>query len=242
MSLLHSNAVLQALSSFTGAAVKHKTEETEPGNELHVHNFLPTTFAKQPGDEPDSLFDELYVDMKTFLDPNFDFDFTDLKDNSTCMRGNEPYTRPTGWKRVAIKVLDKYPDGNGWLGSAGWRSQSVNGEWPVSYYGTSMDTCKTIVETHFKPSEPQSPNFSRRGIYSMYDLDEAAKYSNTFKDVDTGKTYKVLLQNRINPDKRKVCENKKYWLIEVPEGTLPAKEKKIVEESIRPYGILFKEV
>lgn len=239
MSLVHSNVVLQALSSFTGVTVKPLTEKTEAGNELNVFNFLPTTFAEKAGDEPDSLFSDLYVDLKGFLDPKFDFDFTNLKDTSKCVRGNESYTRPCGWKRIAIKVLNKYTDGNTWLGIDGWRSNSVDGEWPVSYHGTSMSSAKEIVQSHYMPG---SGRVYGRGIYSTPDIKEATKYSHKFTD-DTGKTYEVLLQNRINPKMRKVCATPaQYWLIEIPDGTTPARKKKIVEQSIRPYGILFKEV
>ncbi len=228
---------------FTGATVKHLTRETKDDNELHIFNFMPTTFVtKQAFGGTDSLrcfCDELFVDIDTFLDPKFDFDYTGLKDDSTCKRGNEPYTRPCGWKRIAIKVLDKYPDGNAWLGTDGWRSYSVDCEWPVSYHGTSMNSAKAIVESHYVPGSGQVYG---RGIYSTYDIKEATAYSHKVKCKETGKSYDVLLQNRINPNMRKVCARKEYWLIEIPAGTPPDEEGKIVEKSIRPYGILFKEV
>ncbi|KAI2645029.1 3,7-dimethylxanthine N-methyltransferase TCS1 [Labeo rohita] len=243
MSSVHSNVVLQALSTFTGANVNSLTEETNDSKELNVFNFLPTTFANtQAVDEIDSLqdsFPNLFVDLNTFLDPGFDYDFTDLKDNSKCMRGNEPYTRPCGWTRVAIKVLDKYPDGNAWLGTAGWRSYSVADEWPVSYHGTSMNSAKAIIGDHYKPG---SRELYGRGIYSTYDIKEATFYSDAVTCQETGKKYNVLLQNRINPKMRKVCDRKDYWLIEIPAGTPSDKEKEIVEKSIRPYGLLLKEV
>lgn len=44
----------------------------------------------------------MYID--TFLDPRFEYDYTDLKDDSMCVSGNDPYKRPFGWKRIAIKV------------------------------------------------------------------------------------------------------------------------------------------
>ncbi|KAK9976759.1 hypothetical protein ABG768_021962 [Culter alburnus] len=252
MSLVHSGVVLQALSSFTGATVKHFSEDAQSGDNLHVFNFLPTIFANKPlqalsifTDATDTaplkcFCSELFVDIDNFLDPRFDYDFTDLTDDSTCMRGNEPYKRPCGWKRIAIKVLDKYPDGNAWLGSDGWRSYSVDGEWPVSYHGTGMNSAKAIIESHYVPGSGQRYG---RGIYSTYDIIEATGYSHDVKCKETGKTYKVLLQNRINPKMRKVCTRQDYWLIEVPEGiTSDEQIAEIVEKSIRPYGILFKEV
>ncbi|KAL1250709.1 hypothetical protein QQF64_018505 [Cirrhinus molitorella] len=153
---------------------------------------------------------------------------------------NEPYKRPCGWIRIAIKVLDKYPDGNAWLGTDGWRSYSVGGEWPVSYHGTSMSNVKAIIETHYIAGSRQ---LYGRGIYSTCDINEAAaNYSIKVTCKETRKIYDVLLQNRINPKMRKVCTRKDYWLIEIPEGTPPDKEGEIVEKSIRPYGILFKEL
>lgn len=271
MSLIHSGVVLQALSSFTGATVKPFSEDAQDGENLHIFNFLPTIFANKTAfvnkqtDVPDAFFNkqtvvsdafvnkqtyvpdaaslkcfcsELFVDIDNFLDPRFDYDFTDLRDDSTCMRGNVPYKRPCGWKRIAIKVLDKYPDGNAWLGTDGWRSNSVDGEWPVSYHGTAMNSAKAIIESHYVPGSGQVYG---RGIYSANDIEEATAYSEEVICEETRKIYKVLLQNRINPKMRKVCARKEYWLIEVPEGTRPDKEREIVEKSIRPYGILFKE-
>src|SRR6266498_4104671 len=46
-----------------------------------------------------------------FLDPHYDYDFTNMKSSgNTYMRGNYKYNRPYGWKRIALKVLDKFPD------------------------------------------------------------------------------------------------------------------------------------
>ncbi|XP_067314692.1 uncharacterized protein [Pseudorasbora parva] len=187
------------------------------------------------------LRNEIFVDMDEFFEPRFDFDFTHLSGESVCMRGSELYTRPCGWYRFALKVLDKYPDGNAWLGTDGWRSHSVAGEWPVSYHGTSVQGATSIIKTHYKAGPGQVYG---RGIYSTYDIDQASGYSTEFTSKKTGKRYRVLMQNRINPKMRKVhvCGKTDYWLIEIPDGTSAAKEKEIVEESIRPYGILLKEV
>lgn len=62
--------------------------------------------------------------MDKFFDPFFDYDCKNVKGDTAFMRGNKPYIRPLGWKRIALKVLDKYPDGNAWLGTDGWRSES----------------------------------------------------------------------------------------------------------------------
>ncbi|XP_073708640.1 uncharacterized protein [Garra rufa] len=222
-------------------------------NMLNIHNFLPVAFGKLFADLSYTLLQpaavsgfilagvrqEMFVNMDEFFDPPFDYDFRYTSDNSICMRGNERYKRPCGWYRFALKVLNKYPDGNTWLGTDGWRSHSMAGEWPVSYHGTSVEGATGIIKSHYTAGPGQ---LYGRGIYSTYDIDQASGYSREFTSKKNGKKYRVLLQNRINPEKRKVCDRPDYWLIEVPEGTSPAVEKEIVEKSIRPYGILLKEV
>lgn len=43
------------------------------------------------------------------LDPHFDYDFTDVKDDGKrYMRGGFEYKRPYGWKRIAVKLVGKY--------------------------------------------------------------------------------------------------------------------------------------
>ena len=66
---------------------------------------------------------ELFYLDDTYLDPTWDYDFTDIDDGDTeFMRGGHRYYRPCGWKRIAIKVLKKYPDGEAWLGHNGSES------------------------------------------------------------------------------------------------------------------------
>lgn len=70
-----------------------------------------------------SLRNDLFIMDDDFFDPRFDCDFTNVKDSGTYTRGGEIYKRPYGWKRFALKVLNKYPDGNAWLGSKGKHHQ-----------------------------------------------------------------------------------------------------------------------
>ncbi|XP_073726168.1 uncharacterized protein [Misgurnus anguillicaudatus] len=227
---------LEALSVILGVPIKPGSKGMSNVNELNVENLLFSTFFG-------NLFNggpgkELFVDMNGFLDPQFDYDFRYCNDKSICKRGDEPYKRPCGWYRFALKVLNKYPDGNTWLGTDGWRSHSVAGEWPVSYHGTTIENAKKIVKSYYKPGDREKYG---RGIYSTYDIDQAFDYSREFTSKN-GKKYRVIMQNRINPKMRKVCKRQDYWLIEIPEGTSAAKEKEIVEKSFRPYGILMKQV
>ncbi|XP_067314389.1 uncharacterized protein [Pseudorasbora parva] len=252
MSTVDREVVLEVLSALLETTVKPYNGllgKMNP-NELNICNYLSNVLVKHIADVLDlqlatvagfnlNVCKEMFVDMDEFFEPRFDYDFTHLRDKSVCMRGNEPYTRPCGWYRFALKVLDKYPDGNAWLGTDGWRSHSVAGEWPMSYHGTSVQGATGIVKTHYKAGPRQ---LYGRGIYSTYDIDQASGYSKEFTSKKTGKRYRVLMQNRINPNMRTVCQRTDYWLIEIPDSTSAAKEKEIVEKSIRPYGILLKEV
>ncbi|KAI7791029.1 hypothetical protein IRJ41_007547 [Triplophysa rosa] len=191
-----------------------------------------------------SLRKVLFVIPDEFFDPQYDFDFTHMSKSSSdsdCKRGDESYERPYGWKRFALKVRDKYPDGNAWLGTGGWRNHSDPGEWPVSYHGTGLEGAEGIIKTHYKTGDREAYG---RGIYSTPDIDVADGYSQSkrFTSQKNGKTYKVIMQNRVNPKKRTIIEGKNFWLIPIPKGTSAEKEKEIVESSIRPYGLLLKEV
>lgn len=144
-------------------------------------------------------------------------------------RGKEQYVRPCGWNRIALKVLNKYRDGDGWLGTG-------DEAWPVSYHGPAMDGSQGIIR---KDGDGATVG---RGVYSTPDINVAEKFSKRFTSKVDNKTYKVVLQNRINPQKRQQCRRESYWLVYVPEGSSPVQERAIVENSIRPYGLLLKEV
>ncbi|KAK6463866.1 hypothetical protein HHUSO_G36866 [Huso huso] len=169
----------------------------------------------RPGDHKEffALSHTLYVDLSNFFHPSYDYDFTGIRDNAVFERGGETYTRPCGWYRFALKVLYKYEDGNGWLGAQMARNsvtQSVPGEWPVSYHGTNKDGAKQITKGYYKPGNRARWGI---GIYSTPNLKCAEGYSTVF--TDNNKNFKVVLQNRINPKKRKIVpEIPDYWLIE----------------------------
>ena len=81
------------------------------------------------------------------LDENYNYDFTDLKDDGTRFeRGGRRYMRPYGWRRVALNVKTRYGDTE-WLGGSGGhiRTESVAREWPVSYHGTQDTFAKVIA-------------------------------------------------------------------------------------------------
>ncbi|XP_072539358.1 uncharacterized protein [Salminus brasiliensis] len=252
MSDIDKNIVLVALSTLTGAQVKPHTELRARGRgsghvkELTVENYLSTVFHVGPSG-PVSFagyssagresFNEIFVNIDHFFDSRFDYDFRYGSDSTVLSRGGESYTRPWGWYRFALRVLNKYPDGNAWLGSGGWRSQSSYGEWPVSFHGTSIEGASGITGSHYKPGGGQTYG---RGIYSSPNLSIADGYSKTF--TYNNRTFKVIMQNRINPYNRVKTPQPDYWLIPVPAGTSPHVERNIVESAIRPYGILIKKI
>ncbi|XP_071377576.1 uncharacterized protein [Centroberyx affinis] len=236
---LDTNLKIEAVTALFGQVLKSYDEKTGiTADLLSVGDFLLSTIIGKR----QTFATELFIDEEKFFDPQYDYDFTDLSDTAECERGDELYKRPKGWYRMALKVKGKYPDGDTWLGPNGWRSHSVPGEWPVCFHGTSVDGARGIIKTHYKAG-PRAEH--GRGIYSTPDIHvaEEEKYAKTFKSEKTGKRYKVILQNRINPAMREICQRREdYWLVPVLEGTSAEREREIVERSIRPYGILIKEI
>lgn len=124
----------------------------------------------------------------------------------------------------------------------------------MSYNGHNMDGSQGIILTHGgSPSE--EPKFldaaaaslvtgetRGRGVYSTPDVKLAEKYCRRFKSKVDGKMYKVVLQNRINPEKRVKCQREDIWLVYVPQGCNDIQTRTIVQESVRPYGLLLKQV
>ncbi|XP_023276512.1 uncharacterized protein LOC111665671 [Seriola lalandi dorsalis] len=207
----------------------------------------PLALTEGPGPE-ESLRTTVKINPQDFFHPQYDYDFTNVQDgNKTFLRGNEAYVRPCGWNRAALRVVQKYDDGDSWLGTG-------KDAWPVSYHGQNMDGSHGIILTH-GGSPNDEPRFldaaaaslttretKGRGVYSTPDVKMAEKYCKRFKSKVDGKTYKVILQNRIKPEKRTKCQREDMWLVYVPEGRNDVQTRVIVQESIRPYGLLLKQV
>ena len=72
------------------------------------------------------------------------------------------------------------------------------GEWPVSYHGTSYHNGLSIVREGFNLAKcKQSKN--GYSIYSTPDIDFALKFAECA--TYNGRTYKLVIQNRIYPDR-----------------------------------------
>lgn len=173
------------------------------------------------------------------LDPSFNYDFTNEKDDGQeYIRGGHVYKRPYGWKRFAVKVLNRY-DNNIWLGGDGIRTASTTGEWPVSYHGTNHDVINKIIEEGYKigPKDKYGP-----GVYSSPSLAFCEKeYSVEFEY--KGDMWKVALQNRVNPAKGHlyiIPPDENWGKVEFWRSPLQDPDEKIYD--VRPYGVLFKKV
>ena len=170
---------------------------------------------------------EYYI-PNDFLDPQFDYDFTYIKDNNKkFMRGGLEYKRPCGWKRYALKVSGKYENDN-WLTDKG---NCINdSEWAVSYHGTKVENGDSIIDYGLKISIKY--NYSI-GIYCTPDIEVAQEFSPTFISPFTKKKYKVIFQNRVKPSSihraSEIGGPDNFWY--VSDG-----------KDIRPYCICVKEV
>lgn len=242
----------EALSALLGATVKLMSEVSDliSAVKLNVKDLINMVFLSNKEKTRSFLKEVYYVIPEEFFDPVYDLDFAQMythlsgkQPDPDSKRGNETYMRPYGWKRYGLKIRDKYPDGNAWLGTRRLRNDSDPLEWPVSYHGTSLEGAKGIFGTHYKVG---AKNAYGRGIYSTPKIEVAGQYAETvkrkFKSKTNGNTYEVAIQNRINPVKRVITEKEDYWLVPIPEGTSDEGEREIVESSIRPYGLLLKEV
>lgn len=148
------------------------------------------------------------------------------------MRGGYEYTRPLGCVRYGIKVLNKYPDGDGWIGAKG---TPTSNEWPVAYHGTAEKNVLDILRDGLDINKCVRFAFGQ-GIYCSPDPKTAIQYGQnyTYHGPDgSTKDYKLILQCRVNPAKLKVVAKcvlptvsakSDYWI--VPDGS-----------GIRPYGI-----
>ncbi|XP_046439664.1 uncharacterized protein LOC124190841 [Daphnia pulex] len=172
----------------------------------------------------------------SLLDEDFHYDFTNTSDSGVDFsRGGSNYIRPCGWKRYALKVKGKYPD-DIWLKGKYRRADeysSAEGEWAVSYHGTSYHNGLSIASEGFKLNKGER-FLHGKGIYSTPDIEVASLYAMTVNV--NGKTYKFVLQNRVNPDPVK--------LEKVPKTETGVGEYWIssTDDDIRPYGFCVREI
>jgi hypothetical protein len=156
-----------------------------------------------------------------FLDPEYDYDFTNLRDNGKkYYRGKgELYRRPYGWMRIALNVSKKYGDDDRWLGRVGDSPY----EWPVSYHGTKKWCLDPIADEGYRLDKGER-FLHGIGIYSTPRIEVAESYAVSFDHNDI--SYMAVFQNRVTGFSHhgKSCGT---WV--TPN-----------EKDIRPYGLCVK--
>lgn len=200
--------------------------EVPPGGTI----FL---LVRSPGTGP-----EFQLDTDE-LAPRFNYDFTDKSDDGKVfVRGGKPYKRPYGWKRFAVKVLGVYGSDT-WLGPDGIRTEEAQGEWPVSYHGTNLQSAKAIMDSGCKKGP--DAKFGK-AVYSSPSIDMVEKHFATEFEFK-GNNWKIVLQNRVKPDTGHLIVipandtgvGGEYWLSPMQDA-----DKGVYD--VRPYGLLFKKV
>ncbi|CAF4983115.1 unnamed protein product, partial [Rotaria sp. Silwood1] len=117
--------------------------------QIYHASLVPAVYATGDSIPRKYLRGPLQIDMDC-LAPEFDYDYTNIRDNDKKFRrGNQPYERPCGSRRIALKVTDKFGPDNAWLGMKG----DAPDEWPVSYHGTARHNAMNIAEGGFKLSK-----------------------------------------------------------------------------------------
>lgn len=139
-------------------------------------------------------------------------------------RGGYEYKIPVGYKRFALRVANKYDDGNNtWMCLDGRK-----GEWAVAYHGTKQHALVPIIMNGLQAGSRQLyASEVGDGIYCSPDLDGVALAYATMENLDSH-AVRFILQCRVRPNAIKKCSRSGYWVIN--KG-----------EDIRPYGILVKE-
>lgn len=105
----------------------------------------------------------------------------------------------------------------------------------MSYHGTGLHNTKSIAEDGFLLSKGKRFTFGK-GIYTTPDISVAELYASEF--TANRKTYKVVIQNRVNPKTVKIISS--YTSPKTEDGGTYWITQK--EEDIRPYGICVKRI
>jgi hypothetical protein len=166
-------------------------------------------------------------------------------------RGGYPYFAPAGWQRYGMDVIDKFPEGNAWLGCSGEKGK---GEWALVYHGTSFENLKGITESPMHPGPRADRNIHGYGIYCSPKPETAERYTDCLElHQQSGvHKYKFMFMCRVNMRKIHICEQAPCPLDRDNQYTVHITQSPDDEwfvncqnqsyQNIRPYGILVKEV
>lgn len=169
--------------------------------------------------------EEVSILDSSLRDSTYDYQFPSMSDGFRYYRGPHEYLRPYGWNRLALKVKGKFGDDT-WLGEHHMtsRTRSSPGEWSVSYHGTRRMNAPGIAREGFRLDKCERFMYGE-GIYSSPKIEVAEGYAVTFEY--GGECYKLVFQNRCNPDDINEVKNGDYWVTKN-------------DRNIRPYGICLK--
>ena len=182
-----------------------------------------------------------YVKLSTdFFEHKFNRDINSWE-SKNLKRGGEKYTPPFGWKGFALKVLNKFDNGNNeWLGNKGKK-----GEWAIAYHGIGKgNEFKKLINIilnnlkngpgqlyeHLPNIRDNNNSFVGRGVYLVPDIDEAERYAEKIQLGNRKKKFQLIIMCRVKPDK--IREPGRYpfnWIVDDNYDCL------------RPYRILLKE-
>jgi len=158
---------------------------------------------------------------------------------SPNFRGKLPYNPPYDYFGCALKVRGSYDSGDDtWLGHI-----NIDGEFAVAYHGirSNLDAVKGIMNSYLKAGANQNCRNDDdmmhpwkkcgKGVYVTPNIKVAEEYTEGFGVFELNKTYRIVLQCRVNPKKiRQSAREPEYWIL---NGN---------GKEIRPYRILIKEV
>jgi hypothetical protein len=189
----------------------------------------------------DSLLE--YVKLSPgFFEAKYNREINDWE-KKNFKRGGETYTPPYGWKGFALKVLNKFDNGdNSWLGNEG-----KEGEWAIAYHGIGKgNVFKKMINivlnnlrngpgqlyeqlVNVRDKDNKRPLVGQ-GVYLAPDIIEAERYAQKVKLGNRENDFQIIIMCRVKPSE--IREAGKYpfnWILDDNY------------DCIRPYRILIKE-
>ena len=189
----------------------------------------------------DSLLE--YVKLSPgFFESKYNREINDWE-KKNFKRGGETYTPPYGWKGFALKVLNKFDNGdNSWLGNEG-----KEGEWAIAYHGIGKgNVFKKMINIvlnnlrngpgqlyeqliNVRDKDNKRPLVGQ-GVYLAPDIIEAERYAQKVKLGNRENDFQIIIMCRVKPSE--IREAGRYpfnWILDDNY------------DCIRPYRILIKE-
>ena len=189
----------------------------------------------------DSLLE--YVKLSpSFFEIKYNREINDWE-KKNFKRGGETYTPPYGWKGFALRVLNKFDNGdNSWLGNEG-----KEGEWAIAYHGigkgNEFKKMINIVLNNLRNGPGQLYNqlinirdkdnkrpYVGNGVYLAPDINEAERYSQKVKLGFRENNFQLMIMCRVKPSE--IREAGRYPFNWILDGNY---------DCLRPYRILVKE-